>query len=206
MINGIDVSHNNGNIDWKKVKTNPLAITFAFIKATQGVGYTDPKCKVNAQAASQAGIRFGYYHFSSLNKPAAVESDATDEANYFDQVLKTMPQGNLPPVLDIETNDKGLTTQQVQLWISTFMNRMKILGYPLVIIYSYKPFFDTNLPANHPFGSIPLWLAQYRNVAAPSLPRGWSKYLIWQYSAKEKVTGISTDCDINKADDSLLSL
>lgn len=199
FVYGIDVSHNNGTIDWNKVPASTPAISFAYIKATQGVGYTDPKCVTNANAVSKTSLKFGYYHFASLNNPVDPVKDATDEANWFDKTIKTLPKASLPPVLDIETNDKKLTTMQVQQWITAFMDQMKKLGYPVVIIYSYKPFFDTNLPPKHPFGSIPLWLAQYRNVAAPSLPVGWSSYAIWQYSAKGKINGISTDTDLNKA-------
>jgi lysozyme len=102
------------------------------------------------------------------------------------------------PVLDIETNEKQLNTQQVQLWIVSFCARMNDLGHKNLMLYSYKPFFDDNLPAIHPFGNIPLWLAQYRNVAAPSLPHGWTNFTVWQFSAKGKVNGISGDCDMNK--------
>ncbi|MDQ3110661.1 MAG: glycoside hydrolase family 25 protein [Bacteroidota bacterium] len=199
LIYGIDVSHHNGSVNWSKVRQAEPAISFAYIKATQGVGYKDPATAANANGAKAAGIKIGYYHFASLNNAADVVKDATNEAEWFDATLETMPPAELMPVLDIETNEKHLNTQQVQLWISTFLERMKALGYPVVVLYSYKPFFDDNLPANHPFGEVPLWLAQYRNVAAPALPHGWTKYTIWQYSAKGKVNGINGDCDMNRA-------
>lgn len=199
LIYGIDLSHHNGTINWTKVKQSDPAIAFAYLKATQGVGYKDPAVIPNANGAMTAGIRFGYYHFASLNNSSDIALDATNEANWFDATIKTLPAANLMPVLDIETNEKQLNTQQVQLWIVTFLARMNDMGYKNVLLYSYKPFFDDNLPANHPFGTIPLWLAQYRNVAAPSLPHGWTKYTVWQYSAKGKVNGINGDCDMNKA-------
>ncbi|HET6989677.1 MAG TPA: glycoside hydrolase family 25 protein [Bacteroidia bacterium] len=198
FIYGIDISHNNGTINWTKVKLASPAISFVYVKATQGVGYKDPANATNASGATNAGFKIGYYHFASLNNNLDVVKDATDEANWFDSVLKTLPLSQLIPVLDIETNEKKLTTQQVQTWISTFLSRMNFLGHKHVMIYSYKPFFDENLPANHSFGNLPLWLAQYRNVASPSLPHNWTKYTIWQYSDKGKVNGINGDCDMNK--------
>lgn len=205
-ISGIDISHNNGNIDWSKVKAYTPALSFAYMKATQGVGFQDPKVATNAPAAQKSGLSIGYYHFASLNQPSSVVQDATAEANWFDKVMKTLPAAHLLPVLDIETNDRQLTTQQVQQWINTFLAVMKTLGHPTVIIYSYKPFLDANLPANHTFGVNPLWLAQYRNVAAPALPRGWTDYTIWQYSAQGNISGIAGDVDMNKADASFLTL
>jgi lysozyme len=202
---GIDISHNNGSINWNKVKTSQPRIRFVYIKATQGVGYTDPQAKNSATGALQSGLRFGYYHFASLNSIDALH-DAQSEADYFDSILKTLPPASLPPVLDIETNDKRLNTQQVQQWIAAFFQRMETLGHHHMIIYSYKPFFDSNLPAKHTFGNIPLWLAQYRNVPAPSLPNGWSRFLIWQFTDKGKVDGINGDCDLNKAKPELFLL
>jgi len=38
-VNGIDVSHWQGNIDWSKVYNS--GYRFAFAKATEGVGFTD---------------------------------------------------------------------------------------------------------------------------------------------------------------------
>ncbi|MBI3511859.1 MAG: glycoside hydrolase family 25 protein [Bacteroidetes bacterium] len=195
---GIDVSHNNGNINWNKVKSSHPRIRFAYIKATQGVGYTDPQAKNFGAGALQSGLRIGYYHFASLNSLDIVK-DAQAEADYFDAVLKTLSPATLPPVLDIETNEKRLNTQQVEEWITNFFQRMQAHGHLRVFIYSYKPFFDSNLPANHQFGNMPLWLAQYRNVPAPSLPHGWNKFTIWQYTDKGKVDGISGNCDMNKA-------
>ncbi len=199
LVYGIDVSHHNGTINWMKVKQAEPAISFAYLKATQGVGYKDPAVTTNANGVKAAGIRFGYYHFASLNNLSDIAKDATNEAEWFDATIKTLPAPSLIPVLDIETNEKQLNTQQVQLWINSFLKRMNELGYQNMLLYSYKPFFDDNLPANHPFGTIPLWLAQYRNVAAPSIPHGWTNYTVWQYTAKGKVNGINGDCDMNKA-------
>ena len=205
FIYGIDVSHNNGSVNWTKVKLSDPPISFAYIKATQGVGYKDPTNAINATGAAQAGIKFGYYHFASLNNNLDVAADATGEANWFDSVLKTLPPAQLIPTLDIETNEKQLTTQQVQAWINTFLSQMNSLGHKNVMLYSYKPFLDSNLPANHPFGNLPLWVAQYRNVPSPSLPHGWTKYSIWQYFDKGKVNGVPSDCDLNKASPDFLA-
>lgn len=205
-IYGIDVSHNNSTIDWTKVPNDAQPNSFAFIKATEGVDYVDPMCQTNAAAvSSHTTMRFGYYHFASLNNTADVAGDARKEADWFVQTMSTMPAASLIPVLDIETNASKLTQAQVQTWISTFMEEMKVKGYPTVFIYSSPSFLDENLPANHPFGNLPLWIAHYTTAAQPRLPNGWSDYVVWQYTGSGKVSGVSTACDQNRSDTSLFS-
>jgi GH25 family lysozyme M1 (1,4-beta-N-acetylmuramidase) len=82
-------------------------------------------------------------------------------------------------------------------WINTFFNEMKKLGYSNLILYSYTPFLDSNLPPNHGLGNIHLWLAAYVSASQPKLPKGWSSYFIWQKSAKGNVTGINGNVDMN---------
>ena len=41
LLTGIDVSNYNGTVDWKKVKESGVA--FAFVKATEGITYVDPR-------------------------------------------------------------------------------------------------------------------------------------------------------------------
>ncbi|TND08287.1 MAG: lysozyme precursor [Bacteroidetes bacterium] len=198
---GIDVSHHQGTIDWSKLKSADPAIglvNFVYIKATEGVGYIDPMALTYAQGAKAAGLRIGYYHFASLNDPN-VSNDAAAEARYFDSQLKTLPAADLVPVLDLETNKSNLSPQLVQQWITAFLDTMNQLGYPSVMLYSYQPFLDQYLPAGHPFGKLPLWLAQYRNVPQPTLPKGWTAYTIWQYSNQGKLAGFTTNVDLNKA-------
>lgn len=193
-IFGVDVSHWQPNIDWKQVKDSN--ITFAYIKASEGSNRIEPLAKSQAEGAKAAGLLIGYYHFATLNDPNVV-GDADSEAQLFALRLHALPQAELMPVLDIETNKSGLSPALVQKWISEFLVKMAALGYPKVMLYSYTPFLDQFLPPNHIFSQYPLWLAQYRNVAYPSLPHGWSSYTVWQYSNTGKVAGIGA-CDVNK--------
>jgi len=41
-VRGIDVSHYQGEVDWKNIKKD-MEISFAFIKATEGSGHVDEK-------------------------------------------------------------------------------------------------------------------------------------------------------------------
>lgn len=172
---------------------------FVYLKATQGVGYIDPNCKVNATAATKEGLRVGYYHYATLNS-SNVEQDAKDEAKAFVKAVATLPDTVLPLALDIEENKAHLGRADVVKWIETFFNELATYGHKDVILYSYTPFLNDNLPVSHNLGGIKLWIAHYTNKPEPTLPYGWSHYHIWQYSAKGKVTGIVGDVDLNRTE------
>lgn len=195
-MNGIDISHHQGSIDFKKVAADSQKIEFVIIKASQGVGFIDPEVGFNSNKAKAAGLRIGYYHFASLNSTDVVK-DSTDEANYFLGVIKSLPLPDLPLILDIETNDKKLSPPDVFLWIQTFLNVLKVNGHPDVVLYSYTPFLNDNLPSNHSFGNIKLWIAGYQKKV--KIPKGWANYWLWQYTDKGKVNGINSNVDMNKS-------
>lgn len=209
-MEGVDVAYPQGKLkgkvyvsvlDWKKVFA--AGRTFAYIKATQGLTRNDPAAMAHATGAKAAGLKIGYYHFANVNNTPA------KEAKHFHDVAKALPKADLCPVLDIETNNesekakaqgvKPLTPIQIQEWIKNYIAAMAALGYPKVVIYSYTPFLDANLPANHPFGTYPLWVAAYNNKPAPKLPRGWKEYALWQYSGTGKLDGVPVDIDLNRA-------
>lgn len=193
---GIDISKHNGVIDWKKVALNVPKVDFAFIKASEGQDFIDIRFVRNAEAAKKAGIKIGYYHFASLNTKDYI-SDAREEARDFVSTMKLAPKADLPPVLDLETNKAMLNRDIVLSWIKFFLDEMKKLGYPDVIIYSYTPFLDENLPKNHGLGDNKLWIAGYVPARRMRIPVGWNKYWAWQFSSEGKVQGISTNTDLN---------
>jgi lysozyme len=195
MKKGIDVSWAQGKIDWSKVKTD-----FAILKCNTGVNAWDAQLAANAKGAHEFCIPFGYYHWVTLNKVDVV-SDAKAEASDFIKAMNTYTGATILPALDIEEDNKlKLSPNQILLWIETFEAELKQAGFGLMI-YSYKPWLDTNLPKDHKLGRIPLWIAQYPNKwteqSKPILPFGWSDYYIWQYSAKGRIDGINTDVDLN---------
>jgi lysozyme len=197
MILGIDISHHQGVIFFSEVVKDPQDITYVFIKATEGQTYVDGKLRYNSTEASKAGLKIGYYHFATLNTHNII-NDAIAEANFFVDTIEKHPKPNMPLVLDIETNKAGLSPDQVELWVRSFFIQLERRGYDDYLLYSYTPFLNANLPANHDLGNIRLWIAAYVNMPSPRLPRGWLKYYIWQYSAKGRVKGIVGDVDMNR--------
>lgn len=196
----LDVSHYQGFISWPDVAKDPQQIQGAYLKATQGVGYTDPNLKYNSFEAVKAGLKIGYYHYASLTTKDVV-NDAKAEAIYFLDTIAKCPVPEYPLILDIEENKANLSDNQVLLWINTFFATLKDRKHENVALYSYTPFLNASLPDNHGLGHIPLWIAAYTNKPKPTLPKGWDKYSLWQYTAKGRVNGVRSDVDMNKFPD-----
>ncbi|KAG9074913.1 hypothetical protein FS749_013479 [Ceratobasidium sp. UAMH 11750] len=73
---GIDVSSYQGNVNWAAQKS--AGISFAYIKATEGTGYTNSYFDQQYTGSYNAGIIRGSYHFARPD----VSSGAT-QADYF---------------------------------------------------------------------------------------------------------------------------
>ena len=93
-LRGLDVSHHQGPIDWPSVASEPQ-LAFAFIKATEGGDWTDPRFAENWQEARAAGLRVGAYHFFTFCRPPL------DQARHFLAVVPHAPDA-LPAAVDLE--------------------------------------------------------------------------------------------------------
>jgi lysozyme len=189
----IDVSKWQGNINWKTVKEKHPDIEGVYIKASEGIGFTDPNMRNNAVEAIKAGFKIGFYHFASLNAVDVV-NDAKSEAKYFLTQTKNM-SASMPYVLDIESNASKLSKDKVLLWVKSFLKEIDLAGEDCWL-YSYTPFLNDNLPVNHDLGTVSLWLAAYSD--SYKVPIGWIKPELWQYTQKGKMEGIIGNVDLNK--------
>jgi GH25 family lysozyme M1 (1,4-beta-N-acetylmuramidase) len=80
---GIDVSENNGRIDWKEVRAN--GIEFAIVRLGYGRGHLDSLFYENINGALDAGLKVGAYYYSyALTKGAAKQ-----EAAFMMNILET---------------------------------------------------------------------------------------------------------------------
>lgn len=188
---GTDVSHWQGEIKWDLVKKG--GISFAFIKATEGVDYQDSKFSKNLKEAKAAEILAGAYHFCT---PSSVE-DAVNEAGHFINVI-TKYGGfgvlDLPPVIDIEKN-QGLTREQVSKIVRAWVEKVKAETGIQPVLYSYTYFIREYLDES--LRDIPLWLAHY-DIKQPPDSSGWKSWLFLQYTNKGQVGGINGHVDLNE--------
>jgi lysozyme len=186
-IHGIDVSKFQKDINWEAVRqmqVDKIRISFAFIKATEGITRQDAAFKRNWQKAGQAGLIRGAYHFFYATR------DPIKQAINFRNTVQLEP-GDLPPVLDIEMHNNqpaAVIRGTAKIWLEEMEK-----------IYGRKPIIYTNLKfykayLGDEFNEYPLWIAHYYQKGRPRLDRDW---LFWQHSDMGRVNGIRTIVDFN---------
>jgi lysozyme len=190
---GIDVSHYQGTVSWQEVRQ--AGIEFAFAKATDGLTWTDPQFAVNWPQMKAAGILRGAYHFF---EPA---DDAAAQAEVFLQTVQ-LAAGDLPPALDVETPGSSATSlwEGVETWLQAVEAATGV--QPLLYV---DPVFADEYDAPACLAAYPLWIADY-DVAQPTLPNGWSAWLIWQQSESGVVSGVTGSVDLDVLDGPIAKL
>ncbi|MES2653589.1 MAG: glycoside hydrolase family 25 protein [Bacteroidota bacterium] len=186
-IHGIDVSYYQGKIDWQKVKTmdeDGVKITFAFIKATEGLLTVDPYFQRNWREAPKAGLKVGAYHFFRPKKSGRWQ------ANFFLQTI-SIERGDLPPVVDVESLD-GVTPEKMRAELNAFVIQMEERTKVKPIIYSGLKFYQTYLAPY--YRDYPFWVAHYHQ---PKLKLKSSEWKFWQHSDKARINGINHNVDFN---------
>jgi lysozyme len=189
---GIDVSAYQNNIDWSKVKG--AGYQFAFLKASEGGDWVDPRFAEYREGALKAGLAVGYYHYFRPATPVSLQVK-----NFVKTVGKTDP-GSLRLVVDLEEPSKWspYTVQQRVKMIDDWCQGVKKeLGVtPQICVYGSPSFFKGVLANAPELGKYSLWIAHYR-AAEPDLPKPWSQWDFWQYTSSGKVPGINGNVDLD---------
>jgi lysozyme len=186
-IHGIDVSKYQSMIAWDEVqamKVKKIQLGFAFIKATEGIGNTDPQFKRNWKKSKEAGILRGAYHFFIASKDGRMQAE-----NFIDKV--DLETGDLPPVLDVEQLNGVSSAQlkkEIKKWLEIAENHYGVKP----IIYTNVDFYNRHLGSE--FDEYPLWVAHYYQLEQPRINRGW---IFWQHSDVGRVNGIVSKVDFN---------
>ncbi|MEA2601683.1 MAG: lysozyme [Acidobacteriota bacterium] len=189
---GIDVSHDQGTVDWPAVVQ--AGYVFTFIKATDGETYVDPDFEQNWTGAEAAGLLRGAYHFFRAEDSPQAQVDL-----FWKTVGDT---GELPLVVDVEET-MGVSAATLISNLTQFLEELQKASGRIPMIYT-DPGFWNGLKATT-FGSYPLWVAEY-GVAQPTLPAGWTSWAFWQHSESGSVPGIQGAVDLDIFSGSLAAL
>jgi lysozyme len=187
MIHGIDVSRYQDLIAWEevqKMKVRNVHISFAFIKATEGISNTDGQFRRNWKKIKQAGLTRGAYHFFIGSKDGKMQAE-----NFIDNV--DLEPGDLPPVLDVEQLNGANSAHfriEVKRWLETATNYYRVKP----LIYTNVDFYNHYLGKE--FDGYPLWIAHYYQPGEPRIARRWD---FWQHSDEGQVNGIIKKVDFN---------
>ena len=186
-IHGIDVSKYQSMIAWEEVKAmkvKNIQLGFAFIKATEGIGNTDPQFKRNWKKTKENDIIRGAYHFFIGSKDGRMQAE-----NFIDKV--ELEPGDMLPVVDAEQLN-GATAEQLKKemkrWLEIVENHYGVKP----IIYTNVDFYENFLAGK--FDDYPLWVAHYLVQDKPRIQRNWT---FWQHNEKGHVNGIDANVDFN---------
>lgn len=186
MNTGVDLSHYNEHVDFHALAA--AGVTFVALKATEGLGNTDPTFASRRQLAHLVGFdRILIYHFLHPSDQAA------DEARHFATVVGTL-QPNELVVIDVEATpgwDKvgaagGIA--KVVNWIAQVKAAMGLTD-DQVIVYGSPGWLRSTFGAYLPqLTKWRLWAARY-NAVGPGDISPWADWLIWQNSERGTVSG-----------------
>lgn len=198
IVQGIDVSHYNGAIDWQKVRLLG-GKKFAYLKASEDADYVDWTYERNRAAAKAAGILVGAYHFA---RPGPGRGDAIAEADHF-MATARFTSGELVPILDLE-HTGGLSKRALGSWVISFLNRVHDRSGIRPAIYVSPTFWTKHVGNTTKIAALGydvLWIAHWTHDRSPRVPaanwngHGWT---VWQFSNKGKVPGIKGRVDFDR--------
>jgi lysozyme len=185
MPKGIDVSKFQGKIDWARVKNAGISFAFARAIDDKPPGNTiDPTFASNFAGMKAAGIFRGAYYFLRPKR------NVVAAANLFNSIVGTLGQGDLPPVIDVESAD-GASASAILDAMAQWIDIVEAGLNRQVIIYTYTPFWRVTLGNSARFSNHPLWVAHYTTAPQPNFPSAFPVYSFWQYTQNGQVPGVT---------------
>lgn len=219
---GVDISKHQGQVDHARIAA--AGMKFCICKATEGVGYVDPRFAENIskiyEVQRNGQVYYpGAYHFARPDSVGGGQ-DGRDEGHSFCDAIEAaldgigdVKDGFLPPALDFEKyseSDYKDNIPWIEGWIEVVEER---LGRK-PMIYTGRNVWRYEVGNTDRFINYPLWLVYYTKNAAPvramkQLP--WPKWKLWQYSGGGRyqhhpdVPGVGV-VDVNRFDGTLEDL
>ncbi|MEU1377291.1 lysozyme [Streptomyces triculaminicus] len=188
-VEGVDVSSHNANVSWSKLWNS--GARFAYVKASEGTGYTNPYFAQQYKGAYREGMIRGAYHFAlpDTSSGAAQADYFTDHGGGWSSDGRT-----LPGVLDMEYNPYGsqcygMSAGRMIDWIEDFFDTYRERTGRDAVLYTSTTWWKKCTGNHNGFGGWnPLWMPRYGS-ASGELPAGWGFYTFWQYTDSGPTVG-----------------
>jgi lysozyme len=182
---GIDVSNHQGEIDWDRVAK--AGVKFVYIKSTEGSSFSDKRFATNWAESERVGITRGAYHYFTFRSSGEAQAR---------HMIKTVPRDPkaLPPAIDLEFDGNSALRPTVAEFTQEFGDFMRIMEdhYGTVpVVYTMDTFHDVYL---RDVRIERLWL---RDVFFKPKDLRGKPFVIWQYSDRGQIDGISGPVDMN---------
>ena len=208
-VQGIDVSHHQGEIDWAAVPRDK--IKFVYIKATEGGDHKDSRFEKNWNEARKAGLLVGAYHYFTLCR-----SGKDQAKNFSSRVLKPMKAiatgtnaevkvpdtdvingaGILPPVVDLEFVGncvKRPRREELEKELLDYLSAIEAEIGVAPIFYTTHEFLNRYL-IGEKLKPYRIWIRD--TFTKPGEVNG-RKWMIWQFADRKRVPGIKEPVDMN---------
>lgn len=187
-IVGNDISRWQGDVNWDVYKNNTH---FCILKATEGVGFTDPKFSRNKSEGRRVGVPLGYYHFARPDLGNSPEA----EADYFLKIVGGLIEGETL-VLDYEC------ANQIQAhvdWCRKWLDRVLAKTGVRALIYLNQSQVKKFNWQNVIDGGYGLWIAAYTGSPENNTyEKGqWAFAAMQQWTNNQTVPGIPAVADGN---------
>ncbi len=197
-ISGIDVARYEGDVNWATVRDEGIA--FGFARTTNGTSILDEWFERNWREMRDAGVVRGAYQYFRPGQDPIAQAD--EMLSMIDAAGGLLPE-DLPPVLDLETDD-GLPMSTVTSKAQAWLTHVEALTGKRPLVYSAAYFGDGTMGA---LAGYPLWVANYVSTPVgncPKVPNGWTRWHFWQYSESGQLAGVPADAvDLDVFDGSL---
>lgn len=192
MKKGIDVSENNGRVDWNAVKA--AGIDFAIIRLGYGNRHLDECFYENVNGAIAAGLQIGVYYYSY-----ALDAEAAEhEANFLVDTLLDcgLTADRLPMGVWFDQEDadgykarNGVTDgETLTEMCAAFVNICRTRGFKCGV-YASLDWLENCLDTDA-FPGAPIWCAQW------SWRCDWPGTAIWQNTDELEIGGRFYDGNI----------
>lgn len=183
-IQGIDISHHQGKIDWSKI--NQKNIQFIFIKATEGGDFKDRLFQTYWKEAYKLNIPTSVYHFFTFCR------SGKDQAQHFIQEVPKDAITMLPAIdLEFGGNCRLQRNKNLLAEITDYIQIIENHYQKPVIIYATQDFYQMYLINQFPHN--PIWIRDiYRYPKL--IDRPWT---FWQYANRGAIEGINGFVDLN---------
>ena len=160
--------------DWSSYQADapPTAgLAFAFVKATEGLGYVSPKAAGQIAHARAAGLTVGWYHYPHIANSASAEAD------YFLTHAAVQP-GDLI-ALDWEWYGQKVTADQARAYKAAWLARVRLrmVGHRVGLYVDRSNW--TTVDTDSDCGDF-LWIADITTEGHPRVEHPWTFH---QYSS-----------------------
>ena len=194
----IDISQFNNVTNWAKVKATkyPVIIRIGYRGSKTGVITYDPKYKEYRKACESNGIEHGFYFF-----PCSItDSEAHEEALFIKNEIKNTKL-MMPVFLDSEVVQRDKSGRSDKLSKEKRTRMLRIICEDLLKwgipcgIYASRSWLYNNIDMSQiPADAIKnTWVAEY----GVSMTKYTGYFIMWQFSSKEYVNGISGNVDMS---------